>query len=95
MLKPKQFDMLYQCNIESFKQLVHKPIDPLNYNDMNSPISSHQEVVEFVNIKMSMDEYERFNCNWGQYLTLMYVAQHNPRIKEEYHKLLMMVNLLA
>lgn len=93
--KPNQFDMLYRCNIESFKKLVHKPIDPLNYYDMNSPISSHQEVVEFVNIKMTMDEYERFNQNWDQYLTLMIVARDNPRIKQEYHKLLMMVNLLV
>ena len=98
--KPTQFDMLYKCEIEAFKQLVHKPLDPSEYwSNYNDPTSfnrtPNQEVVEFVNIKMSRAEYERFNQNWDQYLTLMYVAKQNSMIYEEYHKLLMLTNLLA
>ena len=97
MKKPKQFDMLYQCSIDTFKQIIPKPLDPWRYSDLTSttPVTQEQEVVEFVNIKMTMEEYERFNRNWEQYLTLMHVAHNDPRIKNEYHKLLMMVNLLA
>jgi hypothetical protein len=93
--KPNQFDMLYQCNIETFTKLVHKPFDPLSYDDINYPIQIKEELKQFVNIKMPIEEYDRFNQNWEQYLTLMIVARDNPRIKEEYHKLLIMVNLLA
>lgn len=95
--KPKQFDKLYQCSIESFKQIMHKPLDPLRYDDIshNAIYKTQDIIVEFVNIKMTVEEYERFNQNWDQYLTLMAVARDNPRIKEEYHKLLMMVNLLS
>lgn len=94
MNKIKQFDMLYQCEIETFKKLVHKPINPLTYKDIIIDNTVRKEVKEFVNIKMPIEEYERFNQNWEQYLTLMIVARDNPRIKDEYHKLLMMVNLL-
>ena len=93
--KPKQFDALYQCSIESFKQIMREPV---SYDNLSSPdtiFRTKEIVVEFVNIKMSREEYERFNQNWEQYLTLMIVARDNPRIKEEYHKLLMMTNLLA
>lgn len=95
MNKPKQFDLLYKCSIESFKQIMREPV---SYDNLSSPDTIFQTkeiAVEFVNIKMSREEYERFNQNWEQYLTLMIVARDNPRIKEDYHKLLMMVNLLA
>jgi hypothetical protein len=97
MNKPKQFDKLYQCTIESSKKIVQKPFDPMSYPypDPNSPARFQEEVIEFVNIKMPREVYERFNQNWEQYLTLMAVARDNPRINEEYHKLLMMTNLLA
>jgi len=93
--KPNQFDKLYHCNIESLKKLVQKPIDPMRYADLDTPVTFDEEVVELVQIKMLREEYDRFNQNWDQYLTLMIVARDNPRIKDEYHKLLMMVNLLA
>lgn len=96
MNKPKQFDNLYQCSIESFKQIMREPV---RHDDMFSPsnkiFQTKETVVEFVNIKMTVEEYERFNQNWDQYLTLMIVARDNPGIKDEYHKLLMMTNLLA
>lgn len=94
MNKPKQFDNLYQCSIESFKQIMREPVR----HDMFLPdtmFQTKETVVEFVNIKMTVEEYERFNQNWDQYLTLMIVARDNPGIKDEYHKLLMMTNLLA
>ena len=93
--KPTQFDALYKCSIESFKQIMREPV---RYNDMFLPdkiFQTKETVVEFVNIKMTVEEYERFNQNWDQYLTLMAVARDNPGIKNEYHKLLMMTNLLA
>ena len=94
--KPKQFDKLYHCTIESSKKIVQKPIDPMSYPypDPDSLVQFQEEVIELVHIKMLREEYDRFNQNWEQYLTLMAVARDNPRIKEEYHKLLMMVNLL-
>lgn len=93
--KPTQFDKLYQCNIESFKKIVQKPIAPMSFADPDSPVQFEDEVIELIHIKMLREEYDRFNQNWEQYLTLMAVARDNPRIKEEYHKLLMMTNLLA
>ena len=93
--KPKQFDKLYHCTIESSKKIVQKPIDPITYPDPDSPVAFQEEVIELIHIKMLREEYDRFNQNWEQYLTLMAVARDNPRIKEEFHKLLVMVNLLA
>lgn len=95
--KPKQFDMLYQCTIDTFKQVVPKPPDAWRYHTFSetTPVTLSNDIVEFVNIKMTTEEYERFNQNWEQYLTLMFVARQNPSIYNEYHKLLMMVNLLA
>ena len=93
--KPTQFDKLYHCNIESFKKIVQKPIDPMGNADPDSPVAFQEEVIELIHIKMLREEYDRFNINWEQYLTLMAVARDNPRIKEEFHKLLVMVNLLA
>ena len=93
--KPKQFDALYQCSIESFKQIMREPVRYDMFSLPDKIFQTKETVVEFVNIKMTVEEYERFNQNWEQYLTLMIVARDNPRIKEDYHKLLMMVNLLA
>jgi hypothetical protein len=93
--KPTQFDKLYHCNIESFKKIVQKPIDPMTYPDPFGTVQFQEEVIELIHIKMLREEYDRFNMNWEQYLTLMAVARDNPRIKEEFHKLLLMVNLLA
>jgi len=95
MYQPKQFNKLYHCTIESSKKIVQKPFNPMTYPDPDSPVQFQEEVIELVNIKMTREEYDRFNQNWEQYLTLMAVARDNPRIKEEYHKLLMMTNLLA
>jgi hypothetical protein len=47
-----------------------------------------------VAIKMSEDEYNRFMQNWSMYIDLMYVTRHNPIIREEFEKVMIMVKLL-
>jgi hypothetical protein len=47
-----------------------------------------------VTIKMSEDEYQRFIENWSMYIDMMYVTRHNPIIRQEFEKVMIMVNLL-
>jgi hypothetical protein len=43
---------------------------------------------------MPQDEFERFLKAYGQYMDLVYIARHNTMIREELHKILMLVELL-
>jgi hypothetical protein len=47
-----------------------------------------------VAIKMSEDEYNRFMENWSMYIDLMYVTKYNPIIRQEFEKVMIMVQLM-
>lgn len=88
----KKFSDIYRSKVEYTGEKLRK-IDPFGLPmDPSHPIT-YTETKEIA-IKMPQDEYERFLQNWGQYIDLMYVAKHNPMIREEFHKFLMLVNLL-
>lgn len=88
----KKFSDIYQSKVELTGEKLRKlepfslPIDP-------SQSITYKETQEIA-IKMPLDEYERFLLNWGQYIDLMYVSQTNPMIREEFYKLVMLVQLL-
>ena len=88
----KKFSDIYQSKVELTGEKLRKiepfslPIDPLD-------TITYKETQEIA-IKMPQDEYERFLLNWGQYIDIMYVSQNNPMIREEFHKLHMLVQLL-
>jgi hypothetical protein len=88
----KKFSTIYHSKVELTGETVRK-LDPFDLPiDPNQSIT-YKETQE-VCIKMPLDEYERFLLNWGQYIDVMYVAQDNKMIREDFHKLLMLVQLL-
>jgi hypothetical protein len=88
----KKFSELYRSKVEISGEKIRRlepfalPMDP------SHPIT-YKEMDEIV-IKMPEDEYNRFMKNWSNYIDLMYVSNHNPMIREEFHKLHMLVQLL-
>lgn len=88
----KKFSDLYRSKVEFTGETLRK-VDPFRIPmDPSQPIT-YTEVNEIA-IKMPQDEYERFLHNWRNYIDLMYVSNHNPIIREELEKLIMLVNLL-
>jgi hypothetical protein len=53
-----------------------------------------KQYTDEVAIKMSEDEYNRFMENWRMYIDLMYVTRYNPIIRQEFEKVLIMVQLM-
>lgn len=88
----KKFSDLYQGKVEYTGQKINK-LDPFSLPMNPSHPILYKEIDEIA-IKMPRDEFERFLENWNQYIDLMYVAKYNHMIGEEYHKLLMLVQLL-
>ena len=88
----KKFSDVYRSKVELTGETLRKlepfslPIDP------GHPITYKE--TEEIAIKMPRDEYERFLDNWSNYIDLMYVSKYNPMIREEFHKLHMLVQLL-
>ena len=88
----KKFSDLYQSKVELTGEKLRRiesftlPIDP------TQPITYKE--TEEIAIKMPRDEYERFLDSWNNYIDLMYVAKYNPMIREEFHKLHMLSQLL-
>ena len=88
----KQFSELYRSKVELTGEVLRK-INPMDLPmDPSQPIT-YTEVNE-VAIKMPQDEYERFLENWRSYIDLMYVANYNPLIKQEFEKVMILVNLM-
>ena len=88
----KQFSDIYQSKVELTGETLRK-LEPFSLPmDPSHPIT-YKETQE-VAIKMPQDEYERFMLSWRNYIDLMYVANENPMIREEFHKLHMLVQLL-
>ena len=88
----KKFSYIYQSKVELTGEKLRK-LEPFNLPIDPSQSISYKETQE-VAIKMPQDEYERFLLNWSNYIDLMYVSQDNPMIREEFHKLLTLVQLL-
>lgn len=95
--EPEQFRLLYNCRIEPTGEKIYKvpPYKFPNIPVLTLPpeiIASH-ESEPIIAIKMPEGEYLRFMQNWNQYMNLMHTASANPLIKEQYHQLLMLVEL--
>lgn len=88
----KKFSDLYHSKVELTGETLRK-LDPFKLPmDPSHPITYKES--EEIAIKMPRDEYERFLIGWSNYIDLMYVANHNPMIREEFHKIHMLVQLL-
>lgn len=92
----KQFAELYRATVEKTgKQSYHFTPETLAvFQTGQVPTMIEKEYVDEIAIKMGEDEYNRFMQNWGMYIDLMYVCRHNPIIREEFEKVLIMVRLL-
>lgn len=96
--EPEKFKLLYNCRIEDTGQKLHKvpntsfPMMPPHHLPPEIVVQYPSEPI--VAIKMPYSEYERFLQNWNQYMDVMQVSMNNPMVREEYHRLLMLVNLL-
>lgn len=88
----KKFNDLYRSNVMHTGKKI-RSLDPYKLPMNPSHPTQYVESNE-ISITMSEDEYVRFMHNWSQYIDLMYVAKYNHMIGEEYHKLLMLVQLL-
>jgi len=88
----KQFSDLYRSKVEYTGERLRK-LDPFSLPMNPSHPIMYTEVNEIA-IKMPEDEYERFLQNWRQYIDLMYVMSYNPLIKDEFEKVLILVNLM-
>jgi hypothetical protein len=88
----KQFSDIYRSKVELTGETLRK-VDPFKLPMHPDQPITYTEVNEIA-IKMPQDEYERFLQNWKQYIDLMYVTSHNPIIREEFEKVLIMVNLM-
>jgi hypothetical protein len=88
----KKFSDLYRSKVELTGETLRK-LDPFALPmDPSHPITYKE--TEEIAIKMPRDEYERFLTSWSNYIDLMYVANHNPMIREEFHKIHMLAQLL-
>lgn len=88
----KQFSEIYRSKVEYTGEVLTK-LDPMKLPmDPSQPITYTK--VNEIAIKMPQDEYERFLQNWQQYIDLMYVTSYNPIVREEFEKVLIMVNLM-
>jgi hypothetical protein len=88
----KQFSDTYRSKMEFTGETIRKidnlrvpldPREPITYTETNE-----------ISIKMPQDEFEKFLKAYGQYMDLVYIARHNTMIREELHKILMLVELL-
>lgn len=88
----KKFSDIYQSKVELTGETIRK-LEPFGLPMHPGHPITYKETQE-VCIKMPQDEYERFLLNWGQYIDIMYVSQNNPMIRDEFHKIHMLVQLL-
>lgn len=92
----KQFAELYRAKVEKTgqKQYHFTPETLAIFHTGQVPTMIEKQYVDEIAIKMSEDEYNRFMQNWRMYIDLMYVCRHNPIIREEFEKVMIMVKLL-
>lgn len=88
----KKFSDVYRSKVE-FTGETLRQLEPFGLPMHPGHPITYKETEE-VSIKMPLDEYERFLGNWSNYIDLMYVAKYNPMIREEFHKLHMLAQLL-
>ena len=92
----KQFAELYRATVEKTgkRSFQFTPETLQVFQSGQVPTIIEKEYTDEICIKMSEDEYNRFMQNWGMYIDLMYVTRHNPIIREEFEKVMILVNLM-
>lgn len=88
----KKFSDVYRSKVELTGEKIRK-LEPFGLPMHPGHPITYKETEE-VAIKMPRDEYERFIQNWNNYIDLMYVSKHNTMVREEFHRLHMLVQLL-
>jgi len=92
----KQFAELYRATVEKTgkRSFQFTPETLQVFQSGQVPTMIEKEYTDEIAIKMSEDEYNRFIQNWSMYIDLMYVCRHNPIIREEFEKVMIMVKLM-
>jgi hypothetical protein len=88
----KKFSDIYRSKVELTGQTLRK-LEPFSLPMHPGHPITYKETEEIA-IKMPRDEYERFLDNWSNYIDLMYVSKNNTMVREEFHRLHMLVQLL-
>ena len=91
---PNKIQLLYNCRITETDEKVYK-VPNTAYQSINidpKHVVEHQ-CENIIKIEMPFTEYERFRQNWDHYMDICQVGMTNPIIREEYHKLLVLVQL--
>lgn len=92
--EPDKFTLIYRCKIKDTGEKVYKipsvaypllPIDP-------AQVVTH-ESQPIIAIEMPYEEYERFRNHWETHLDIIKEAKENPIIREQYEKLLILIQL--
>jgi len=92
----KKLNQLYLARVDP-QNTVKKRLSPATRNAMQHGIMpatiEHVEEHE-IGLIFPETEYNRFMKDWGKYIDLMYVCKHNENVKNEFEKVMLMVQLL-
>ena len=89
----KKFTNLYSCNIHFTGEKLYKIRDH-DYLTLNPDEVIKHPCEEEIAVKFPQSEYEKFLHNWANYIDILYTMEKHPIIKEEFQKLIMLVQLL-
>jgi len=95
MHTPNNFEALYQCRIEPTGETLYKAPD---VRVPHTPLSLMEKILmdkeREIAIRMPESEYNKFMQNWNHYMDMMLVCNQHPHIRDQYHQLLMLVQML-
>lgn len=89
----EHFSVVYNAKVELTNEVQYKPT-PLNV--FWQPIQNtqiHYETEKIVSIKMSESNYKKFLTNHMRIVELMEGVVHDQRIRDQFEKLMILINL--
>lgn len=102
MNETEKLKSLYRCKVELTGETIYMlkpgvfdprfPFTPKPPYHMDHPDVHHSE--KEVAIKMPESEYQRFISDYNQFMSILTTISDNPQIRDQYHQLLILVNLL-
>lgn len=95
MHTPNNFEALYQCRIEPTGEIIYKAPD---VRVPHTPLTLMEKILmekeREIAIRMPESEYNKFLQNWNQYMDIMLTINKHPHLRDEYHRLLVVINMM-
>lgn len=88
----EHFSVVYNAKVELTKEVQYKP-QPLNVFWKPNSVQEHYETERVVSIKMPESSYNRFLHNHMRIVELMEGVVHDTRIRDQFEKLMILINL--